>query len=182
MTTTAARVLDEYAREWDIDQTPAITSATRAPDALGGRNDQRRRMRVFISFTTAIERDDAPLWLMFLGMPTTASSGAIVEKLPTVTINWTHAFTEAHARLQRAIERAAAATLSSKHAGSRFGCDEVRQLWTVPETPLVADTYDTFISRGQRALRATNDLANWLGMTPAKVADLLVISVLTTIG
>ena len=74
--TTAARVLDEYARDWDIDQTPVISSAATATSAFGGVNDRRRRRRVFISHTAAIESDDVQRWLVALDMLTTVPSVA----------------------------------------------------------------------------------------------------------
>jgi hypothetical protein len=172
--TTAACVLDDYARDWDIDQTPVISSAATATSALGGVSDRRRRRTVFISHTAAIERDDAELWLAALDIMMTVPSGASLEMFQTVTINWTSTLRETHARIQRAIQQIAAVPVDSfNQVGPHLSGDQLDQDRHTTVTELETYAVDISTSRGQRALRATEELANWLGTTAVRAADLL---------
>ena len=61
----------------------------------------------------------------------------------------------------------------SQVGGLHLGGDQLGQAWRTTVTEIGTDTVDISTSRGQRALRATEELANWLGATTANAADLL---------
>lgn len=171
--TTAARILDEYALDWQIDQTPIASS--RVTESFARAESKVRRCRSTLpAIQTGATENDVRIWLLTVHVPATVSSRLDLEIPRDLGINWTSTCTEAQDRVQRAVQRAVSALPSPGPVGSGAQYGQLHTSRTATDRGVLAGTADEQLpSRRRRALSAVDELAKWLGTTSVQAADLI---------
>lgn len=149
---TVSDVLESYARDWSIDATPLI-SPDEKPSEVGRRSIPSENIRddfayfleaLVASWSGSQERQSKArsLFTEIVARRLTPS-----EQSSRSRYEWTYGTAEIHALIRRDIER-------------RISSPDPQGIRPSASKP------------HHRALNAVNDLASWLGVTPAKAAEL----------